>query len=75
MREDSGNIGVVASVLRNSLARTAVVTFSTLDNTARGVFGISNAYPAWINIHSISHFLSFFSHMQLARTTLLCLEL
>ena len=27
MREDSGNIGVVASVLRNSLARTAVVTF------------------------------------------------
>ena len=74
MREDSGNIGVVASVLRNSLARTAVVTFSTLDNTARVVFGISDAYPAWIDIHSLSHFLYFFSHIELGSTTLLCLE-
>ena len=46
MRENSGRIRVAVSVLRNSLARNAVVTFSTLDNTARGVFGIFKAYPA-----------------------------
>ena len=46
VRENSGRIRVAVSVLRNSLARNAVVTFSTLDNTARGVFGIFKAYPA-----------------------------
>ena len=53
VREDSGSISFIVSILRNSLARNAVVTFSTLDITARGVFDISNAYPAWINIYSL----------------------
>ena len=46
VRENSGRIRVTVSVLRKSLARNAAVTFSTLDNTARGVFGIFKAYLA-----------------------------
>ena len=38
MHEDAGNITVVVRVLMNSLARDVVVTFSTLDDTARGRF-------------------------------------
>ena len=41
VREDAGNIQIVVLVLMNWLGRDAVVTFSTMDNTARG--GLHNA--------------------------------
>ena len=62
VREDSGSISFVVSILRNSLARNAVVTFSTLDITARGMFGISDAYPAWILTYTQYHISCIFSH-------------
>ena len=38
VHEDAGGISIVVLVLMNSLARNVVVTFSTLDDTARGGF-------------------------------------
>ena len=38
VREDAGGISIVVLVLMNSLARDVLVTFSTLDDTARGRF-------------------------------------
>ena len=38
MREDAGGISIVVFALMNSLAKEVVVTFSTLDDTARGRF-------------------------------------
>ena len=38
MREDAGSIKIVVVVLNNCLGRDVVVTLSTLDNTATGVF-------------------------------------
>ena len=38
VREDAGSISIVVHVLMNSLARDVVVTFSTLEDTARGRF-------------------------------------
>ena len=38
VREDVGGISIVLFALMNSLAKDAVVTLSTLDDTARGGF-------------------------------------
>ena len=38
VREDVGAISIVVVALMNSLARDVTVTFSTLDDTARGRF-------------------------------------
>ena len=38
VQEDSVGVSIVVLVLMKSLARDVVVTFSTLDNTARGEF-------------------------------------
>ena len=38
VREDAGSISITVFVLMNSLARDVIVTLSTLDDTARGVF-------------------------------------
>ena len=38
VREDAGSISIVVLVLMNSLARDVVVTLSTEDDTAQGVF-------------------------------------
>ena len=38
VREDAGSISITVFVLMNSLAKDVIVTLSTLDDTARGVF-------------------------------------
>ena len=38
VREDAGNISIIVLVLMNSLARNVVVTLSTQDDTAQGMF-------------------------------------
>ena len=38
VHEDAGGISIVVLVLMNSLARDVVVTFSTVDDSAKGRF-------------------------------------